>query len=1073
MARVLRFIVTMEDPTPPVRHVRFGVFDVDLQTGELRRKGIRIRLQEQPFQILRMLLEHPGEVVLRDDIEKRLWSANTFVDFNHGLNRALNKLRYALGDHAENPQFIETIPRRGYRFIAQVRSSEVYSNVLSDEREAGVRHSPTNCPPESPVKVAPALSEGISDNRLDPGIPLIARERERSQLTALVNAASAGRGSVAIIGGESGIGKTHLVRAILAEAPQHGCLTFVGHCYEMQGSLPYVPFIEMLEYSVRALPRETFRTALGDSASEVAKLMPELRHIYPDIPPPHFLPAEQQRRFLFNAYCEFVERMARFAPLVAVFEDLHWADEPSLQLFQHLGNAVATMPALLIGTYCETELDTTRPFAAALESVIRQNRAMRIRLRGLSLAGVEGMLCAMGQHSPPPSLAKLIFNQTEGNPFFVEEVYRHLAEEGKLFDENGAWLQKLRADELQVPESIRLVIGRRLERLGKDTRSVLATAAVIGRSFSFRLLEHLEDTRPDATLEAIEEAEQAHLISAELSGSETSYLFVHELIRQTLVQSLSLPRRQRMHARIAEAMELVYGDHLNSQAPARAHHLLQAGAASDLEKTLHYLTIAADLASTGAAHEEALAYLDHAVSLIHGRSDLQAAELHARRAVALRSLSRASESVDSYERAISFFIEAHDLRAAAEASFHLADLHAWNADTVRALRAAERALQLVGDQFPPLRYRLLLYKALCLSFDDIEAAFAIFAQAKSLESAIPEGSADGYAMWDEARLYWNAAQLDSADRCAREALARFSVAGDLWGEAEVWGPILAALYMGRPIGIEELIANAIRRAERVGHQSVVWLFKNVTAEVYVARGDLNGADSAAHESHLCGESLDTGWLFLDTIVLGYVAHYQGRLDESERWFRHGIEIENPSHWSGILAGGLFWTLAANEDPRAAEALSKAYPYLPLPPSRFRIGACGCLVFVIEGLAWLGRYDEIAALQPHAEHVVANGPWCVYGLYLVRTAAGIAAGCATDWARAEEHHRAALRQADTAPYRVAQPISRYWYARMLLARRAEGDETNGRALLYQALAMFDSLGMPGYGRRTSELLAIGV
>ena len=544
---------------------------------------------------------------------------------------------------------------------------------------------------------------------------------------------------MAIIGGESGIGKTHLVRAILAEASQHGCLTLVGHCYEMQGSPPYVPFIEMLEHSVRALPRETFRTALGDSASEVAKLMPELRRMYPDIPPPHFLPPEQQRRFLFNAYCEFVERMARVAPLVAVFEDLHWADEPSLQLFQHLGNAVATMPALLIGTYCETELDTTRPFAAALESVIRQNRATRIRLRRLSLAGVEGMLCAMGQHSPPPSLSKLIFDQTEGNPFFVEEVYRHLAEEGKLFDENGAWLQELRADELQVPESIRLVIGRRLERLGKDARSVLTTAAVIGRSFSFRLLEHLEDTRPDATLEAIEEAEQAHLISAELHGSETSYLFVHELIRQTLVQSLSLPRRQRMHARIAGAMELVYGDNLNSQAPARAHHLLQAGAASDPEKTLHYLTIAADLASTGAAHEEALAYLDHAVSLIQGRSDLQAAELYARRAVALRSLSRASESVDSYERAISFFIEAHDLKAAAEASFHLAALHGWNADIVRALRAAERALQLVGDQFPPLRFRLLLYKALCLSFDDIEAAFAILAQAKSLESAIPEG----------------------------------------------------------------------------------------------------------------------------------------------------------------------------------------------------------------------------------------------------------------------------------------------------------------------------------------------
>jgi tetratricopeptide (TPR) repeat protein len=663
----------------------------------------------------------------------------------------------------------------------------------------------------------------------------------------------------------------------------------------------------------------------------------------------------------------------------------------------------------------------------------------------------------------------VIFDQTEGNPFFVEEIYRHLAEEGKLFDQNGIWRQEWCVDELPLPESIRLVIGRRLERLGKDTRSVLATAAVIGRSFDLRLLEHLEDTRLGATLEAVEAAEQAHHISAELPGKETHYRFVHELIRQTLVQSLSLPRRQRMHAQIAGAMEQVFGDNFNSQAPARAYHLLQAGVAAAPEKTLHYLTIAASLASTGAAHEEALAYLDHAGSLLEGRSDGEAAELHARRAVALRSLSRISESVDSYERAIGMFIDAGDLRAASEASFHLAALHGWNADIVQALRVAERALQLLGDQFPHVRFRLLLHKALCLSFDDIDAAFATLAEAKSLESEIAEGIADGYAIWDEARLYWNAAQLDAANECAREAVARFRAAGDLWGEAEVWEPIPVALYIGRPVGLEQQLRDAIQRAERVGHQKAVWLFKNVTSEMYVAQGDLPKADSAALESLRLGESLNIGWLFLDTIVLGYVAHYLGRLAESERWFRHGLEIEPPSHWSGVLAGGLFWTLAVKEDPCAAEALAKAYPYLPQPGRRFSLGACGCLVFVIEGLAWMGRDDEVATLRASTEHVVENGPWCVYGLYLVRTSAGIAAACAADWVRAEEHHRAALQQADTAPYCVAQPIARYWYARMLLARRAEGDEIHAHTLLREALARFDSLGMPGYSRRTSEWL----
>jgi hypothetical protein len=134
------------------------------------------------------------------------------------------------------------------------------------------------------------------------------------------------------------------------------------------------------------------------------------------------------------------------------------------------------------------------------------------------------------------------------------------------------------------------------------------------------------------------------------------------------------------------------------------------------------------------------------------------------------------------------------------------------------------------------------------------------------------------------------------------------------------------------------------------------------------------------------------------------------------------------------------------------------------------GACGCLAFVVEGLAWLGRHDEAAALQPHAEHVVRNGPLCTYGQHLFRTSAGIAAGCAQDWAGAEEHHRMAIHQADTSPYRVAQPIARYWHAEMLLGRGAAADASRARGLLAEALAMFESLGMPGYSRRASERLA---
>jgi tetratricopeptide (TPR) repeat protein len=910
-----------------------------------------------------------------------------------------------------------------------------------------------------------------------PSVPLIGRDPERAELVRHLERALAGHGSLVLIGGEPGIGKTHLTRAILAEAARRGCYTAVGHCYEMEGAPPYVPFIEMLEYAARVVPRESFRYALGSAAPEVAKLMPELRQMFPDIPAPLDLPPEQQRRFLFNAYREYLERAARAGPIVRVFEDLHWGDEPTLLLLQHLAQTVATVPMLLIGTYRDVELDVARPFARVLESLIREKLASRMMLRRLPMASVEALLAALSGQTPPPSLARVVFAETEGNPFFVEEVFRHLAEEGKLFDEDGAWRPELRVDQLQVPEGVRLVLGRRLERLGGEARRVLTTAAVIGRSFSLRLLEDLEKAHStagvDTALEAVEEAERAHLVVPEHAGRETRYRFVHELVRHTLSETLSLPRRQRLHARVADAVEQLYASNRESQVPVLAHHLYQAGAAADPDKTLKYLMMAAQLASAGAAHEEALAHYDNALSLIEDDRDARAAELHAGRAVALRSLGRHAEAVDSYERAVALFSEKGDVRAAGEISFQLAIIHGWNADGQRALDVLDRALCLLGPEPSALRHRLLVYRATCLgAFVDIEAGFTALTEAKLVEASLPEGSADGFTSMLVARHHFVAGQLDRTDECAREAVTRFRAAGDLWGESEVWEPIAVALWTGRPIEAEGLIRDLVARAERVGNQNAIAMCRSFSAEMHLATGELEQAERAASESFDLGRSIfaPSGWLFLNTVVLGSLAHYCGRFDEAAQWFRRGMEIEPHTAWSGMLAGALFWTLATKGDSTAAEALTRAYKLLPVPGRLLSGGACGCLGFVVEGLAWLGRHEEAAALQPHGEHVVANGPLCVYGQHLFRTSAGIAAACAHNWSRAEEHHQAAIHQADTAPYRVAQPIARFWYAEMLLERDTTGDRARAHNLLEEALAMFGSLGILVYASRASEKLA---
>ena len=347
--------------------------------------------------------------------------------------------------------------------------------------------------------------------------------------------------------------------------------------------------------------------------------MPELRTMFPDIPEPPPLPADQQRRFLFNAYLAFVERSCRAAPLAVVLEDLHWADEPTLMLMQHLVAASGSMPLFTIGTYRDVELGVTRPFARTLETLLRERRVTRIALRRLPVGAVESMLESLSGHPPPPSLARVIYNDTEGNPFFVEEVFQHLAEEGKLFDDEGNWRKDLVVRSLEVPEGVRLVIGRRLQRLGDVARAVLTTGAIIGRVFSLRVLEAVERSGDaDDVLDAIEEAERAHLLVAESSAREARYRFAHELIRQTLIEAVSLPRRQRQHARIAEALERVYGASLEKHAPALAHHLYQAGAAADAEKTTRYLMLAAAQARAAAGFEEALAHLDNALSLWEG-----------------------------------------------------------------------------------------------------------------------------------------------------------------------------------------------------------------------------------------------------------------------------------------------------------------------------------------------------------------------------------------------------------------------------------------------------------------------
>jgi tetratricopeptide (TPR) repeat protein len=899
----------------------------------------------------------------------------------------------------------------------------------------------------------------------------IGREPELKQLAQQLEEALAGRGSLILIGGEPGIGKTHLSSALLEAARVRGAFAVAGQCYEMEGSPPYVPFVEMLEHTARSLPLDTFRHSLGDDAPEVAKLMPELRQMFPDIPRSFALPPEQQRRFLFNACRAFVVRLARLTPIVALFEDLQWADEPTLLLVQHLAQSVSGMPMLIIGTYRDVDLEVGRPTARVLESLVRQKLATRILLRRLPVGAVAEMLAALSAQQPPRSLARLLFEKTDGNPFFVEEVFRHLAEEGKLFDERGTFSPGLQVDQLQAPDGVRLVLGRRLERLSEDARRILTTAAIVGRAFSLELLAELEKGRPDAALEAVEEGIQAHLVETEGKGRQTRYRFVHELLRQTLSETLSLPRRQRLHARVAEVMERVYGANIDAHVSALAHHLYQAGSLVDQEKTIHFLSEAARQASGAAAHEEALQHLDNAISLLDRESTARAADLISRRAGALLSLSRNREAVLEFQRALTLFDSLGDHLGFVETSIRLHILHTWATQFEEVKSIIDRLVQRADGAPPALRCSVLAMQAhRASSVGNVDESLDLLNELHKIpENELPRGVL-GFAADQEMFTRYSAGQLHLCEAAARKAMRTYEQSGDVWSMAGVemgllWPPLLC----GKPAEAERRAIAAISRATRIGSDVARSVELWILAGVHIAMGKLETAEQTAREALSLMEFCHPfGWAFVSEICLGGILLYRGKTEEALRVLTKAAAKSAPVYF-GFTEGLMAWGLTAAGMDGAAEARACALQFLPRPGTTRGVGTWNAVLNLTEALCLSGERHASGDLQAEAEKIAKE--WdCNHTGFPVRTAAGIAAACAGDWIGSEEHHRAAIGRVDGVPYITAQPIARYWYANMLAQRRGKEDIETAKTMLKEAIDASDRIGLALYARLARQKLA---
>jgi hypothetical protein len=530
------------------------------------------------------------------------------LNVTRAIKSALQKISE---HHGRLGQLLDRSIRTGsfscYR--ADPRTQETWRFVLDDAIKPSLDAEVT-----APVFSRPEVSlvQSLADRTT-----FVGREAERSVLRRLLERVLESRGVVAMVGGVLGVGKTRIAAEFAAEASARGFLTLVGSCYDRENSLPFSPFVEILESAMaQSTSQDAFRTALGNDAGEMARLMPQLRRLFPDIPAPLELSPEQSRRILFNGVLDLLGRMATAGPILLLFEDLHWADEGTLSLLNHIARSISKIPVLMLSTFRDNEIDSAGPFAQTLDELLRIHMLERIKLSGLPQSAVAEMIRALSGKEPPQDVVSLIYSGTDGNPLFVEELFRHLVERGKLMDARGEFRRDLNLSEIDVPQSLRLIIGRRLARLSDDARKILGPAAVLGRSFAFELLEASTRIDADSLLDYVEEVEKAGLIYSTLGYPEASFQFSHELIRNAVLSDLSAPRRQRLHLNVVNGIERVHADALEEQAGNLAHHLWQAGRAADPDKTVQYLALAAQQALKQSACEGALSYFQKALQLL-------------------------------------------------------------------------------------------------------------------------------------------------------------------------------------------------------------------------------------------------------------------------------------------------------------------------------------------------------------------------------------------------------------------------------------------------------------------------
>jgi class 3 adenylate cyclase len=765
----------------------------------------------------------------------------------------------------------------------------------------------------APAQAAPARAAPAGPRT--PWGRFVGRHDELEQLKSALEGALSGRGSLAMIVGEPGIGKSRLSEEFAVYAKLRGAQVLTGRSYEGSLEVPYYPFVECFRQYVSKRADSELRRELGSGAPDVATLVSEIRQRFPDLPAAPPLQGDAERLRLFESAASFLHNAAASHPLVLILDDLHWADKPSLLMLRYLTRNLAGARLLLVGTYRDVELDRTHPLAEVLAALRREPIYRRILLRGLPESEVDGWLAALaaddGTGEPAErrrQLSAALYRETEGNPFFIGEVLTHLAEEGKLVHEEGRWRARVTSiSELGIPEGVREVVGRRLSRVSEACSRMLALAAAMPAGFTWEALRATSDEDEAELLDALEEALAAHLIQERKDGRPAAYEFTHALIRQTLYEELSAPRRVLVHRRIGERLEALYADHAGPHMAELAHHFFQAAPGGDVDKAIDYAVHAGERAASTAAYEEAIEHFERALQAL----DLRESDDAARRCEILLTLAEFHGRTGTFDQGREFALRAAELARSRRSSEDLAlaalrlggELPMAPALDEERIALLHEALEAFGGRDDPLCVRLLSRLSLELAMPDPPRAVPFCDEALAMARRLGELESLAYALHARHDAFPGPEYLEERLELASEML-EVARAADLTDFISVAtsNRLVDLLEQGDAAEAKAAIASYVTLNEKLRDPHGLWLASVYRAHQALLEGRFAEAERLANDALAHARRFEHGGgVAFHAIQIARVRFEQGRLEEQLAMYEAADNSSPHQGWRGRMA----------------------------------------------------------------------------------------------------------------------------------------------------------------------------